>query len=125
MTILERKLERLTENFAKLSLEYQSNFDERGVSDDKPEDELEKLIEDFALRASRLIHLGEVSYKDKDNTDTLCLAVRQTFKIEKTFFRNRFGLYPVGCSYPPTGDNLKTGNICNEYLDHRKQRPFS
>lgn len=83
--------EKLTENLAALSLEYRSNLHDRGVADDKPDDELEKLIGDFELRARRLVHLGEVSYKDKDNTDPLCLAVSQTFKIEKTFSETDLG----------------------------------
>ena len=47
----------------------------------------------FAIRARRLVHLGEVSYKE--GIDPLSLAVSQTFKIEKTFSET-----DLGCTQP-------------------------
>jgi hypothetical protein len=52
---------------------------------------LEERLADFDLRARRLVHLGEVSYKEQ--IDPVSLAVSQTwstptFKIEKAFDRD-------------------------------------
>lgn len=50
---------------------------------------LEERLAEFDLRARRLVHLGEVSYKEQ--IDPLSLAVSQTFKIEKAFDRDDLG----------------------------------
>ena len=52
-------------------------------------EELEERISNFNLRARKLIHLGEVSYKE--GTDPLSIAVSQTFKIEKNFAKTDLG----------------------------------
>jgi hypothetical protein len=70
-----------SENLDSLAGEYHENLEIRGV--DYDEDTLEERISDFAPRARRFVHLGEVSYKE--NTDPMCLAVSQAFKIEKNF----------------------------------------
>lgn len=48
-----------------------------------------ELIQDFGLRARRLVHAGEVRYADFN--DPLSLAVSQTFKMEKAFADLRLG----------------------------------
>jgi class 3 adenylate cyclase len=71
--------------------EYPENMYLRGIKCD--ESEMERRVSDFRLRARRLVHLGEVSYKD--NSDPLCLAVSQTFKIEKEFSETDLGCTQV------------------------------
>jgi class 3 adenylate cyclase len=66
--------------------EYPENLELRGIEFD--DSELERRIADFSLRARRLVHLGEVSYKEND---PLSLAVSQTFKIEKSFSETDLG----------------------------------
>jgi class 3 adenylate cyclase len=85
--------ERLSQNLSSLSQEYATSLEQRGGLEDRPEDEVKKLLEDFQLRARRFVHLGEVSYKDQ--TDPLCLSVSQTFKIEKNFSDT-----DLGCTEP-------------------------
>jgi len=80
---------RLSENLDALSQEYPGNLNTRGISDHLSDDEAEAIVDDFQLRAKRLVHLGEVSYKE--NSDPLCLAVSQTFKIEKGFSETDLG----------------------------------
>lgn len=75
--------ERFSENLSALNQEYYESVQIRRVSEDKTEEEIEEMVKDFNLRARRLVHLGEVSYKE--HSDPLCLAVSQTFKIEKDF----------------------------------------
>ena len=53
------------------------------------EAEIEALVSAFSLRARRLVHLGEVSFKEA--IDPLSLAVSQTFKIEKYFAETDLG----------------------------------
>ncbi len=79
--------ERLSYNLKCMATEYPDNLEIRGVKYDG--DELDQRIEDFELRARRLVHLGEVSFKE--DIDPLCLAVSQTFKIEKTFTETALG----------------------------------
>lgn len=50
---------------------------------------IDQQIEDFKLKARRLVHVGEVSYAS--NSDPLSLAVNQTFKIEKEFSEIKLG----------------------------------
>ena len=78
-------------NLEGMTGEYIENMDTRGVEYD--EEELDQRLDDFRLRARRLVHLGEVSYKN--DTDPLSLAVSQTFKIEKTFSET-----DLGCTQP-------------------------
>jgi len=79
--------ERLTANLEGMTAEYPENLELRGVEFDA--EDLDQRLEDFRLRARRLVHLGEVSYKD--DSDPLCLAVSQTFKIEKKFSKTDLG----------------------------------
>ena len=70
-----------------MTAEYPGSLEIREVEFD--EETLENRMADFAITARRLVHLGEVSYKDR--TDPLCLAVSQTFKVEKEFAETHFG----------------------------------
>jgi class 3 adenylate cyclase len=79
--------QRLTTNLSALVQEYPENLDIRGVDVDP--DILEQQIKDFDLKARRLVHMGEVSYKE--DIDPLSLAVSQTFKIEKVFDEDELG----------------------------------
>jgi hypothetical protein len=72
---------RLTANLEALGVEYRENLEIRGI--DVDDNILEQQINDFDLKARRLVHVGEVSYKE--NVDPISLAVSQTFKIEKAF----------------------------------------
>jgi len=62
--------------------EYPENLELRGVDIDTL-DNFEQQQADFDLKARRLVHIGEVAYKD--GIEPLSLAVSQTFKIEKVF----------------------------------------
>ncbi|MBU2554104.1 MAG: hypothetical protein KKF98_06550 [Bacteroidetes bacterium] len=53
------------------------------------EEIIEQQIEDFTLKARRLVHIGEVRYTDQN--DPLSLAVSQTFKMEKEFSETKLG----------------------------------
>ena len=64
---------------------YENKFDLPEVD----EDVIEQQIEDFTLKARRLVHLGEVRYADQN--DPLSLAVSQTFKMEKEFSEIKLG----------------------------------
>jgi class 3 adenylate cyclase len=79
--------ERFSENLKAMTQEYPENLEIRGI--ECKDDEIEQRIDDFQLRARRLVHLGEVSYKE--NSDPLSLAVSQTFKIEKSFSETDLG----------------------------------
>ena len=79
--------ETFSRNLEAMTDEYPENLDIRGAEYD--EDQLEQRVEDFRLRARRLVHLGEVSYKE--HADPLSLAVSQTFKIEKSFSETDLG----------------------------------
>ena len=68
--------QRFTEEMISISPDYAELVD----TDD---DDFEKQLEDFELRARRLVHLGEVRFKEA--SDPICLSVSQTFKIEKVF----------------------------------------
>jgi len=81
----------LNSNLDAMTGEYTENMEIRGVEFD--EEELDQRLEDFTIRARRLVHLGEVSYKE--GTDPLSLAVSQAFKIEKTFSET-----DLGCTQP-------------------------
>ncbi|HRF81113.1 MAG TPA: hypothetical protein PL070_13630 [Flavobacteriales bacterium] len=54
-----------------------------------PAGKLTELSTDFALRARRLVHAGEVRYAGFN--DPLSLAVSQTFKMEKSFTQQHLG----------------------------------
>ena len=82
---------RLDENLDAMTAEYPESLDTRGVEFDA--ESLDQRVSDFAIKARRLVHLGEISYKD--HSDPLCLAVSQTFKIEK-----EFGATHLGCTDP-------------------------
>jgi len=79
--------ERFSKNLDDMTYEYIENMEIRGIEYDA--DELDQRLKDFTLKARRLVHLGEVSYKDKP--DPLSLAVSQTFKIEKHFSETDLG----------------------------------
>lgn len=83
--------EKFSRNLDAMADEYPENLDIRGVEYD--EEQLEQRIEDFRLRARRLVHLGEVSYKE--HAEPLSLAISQTFKIEKNFSDT-----DLGCTQP-------------------------
>jgi class 3 adenylate cyclase len=85
--------EKLTENLSGLEQEYPENLDTRDVDFDI--EMLEERVSDFTLKARRLVHLGEVSYKEQ--IDPLSLAVSQTFKIEKTFDSDDLGCTQAVC----------------------------
>lgn len=78
---------RLTTNLNALGVEYRENLEIRRI--DVDESILEQQVRDFDLKARRLVHVGEVSYKE--NIDPVSLAVSQTFKIEKAFDRDDLG----------------------------------
>lgn len=73
--------DRLTQTLDAMSQQYPESLEIRGVQYDPAT--LEERTAAFRLRARRLVHLGEVSFKE--HTDPLALAVSQTFKIEKNF----------------------------------------
>ena len=78
--------EKLSSILDGLEQQYSENLELRGVEVD--DDKLDERIADFKLKARRLVHLGEVSYKEND---PLSLAVSQTFKIEKSFSETDLG----------------------------------
>lgn len=61
--------------------EYPESLEIRGI--DIEEAQRGERVKDFEMKARRLVHLGEVSFKER--TDPLSLAVSQTFKVEKDF----------------------------------------
>lgn len=69
----------LTKNLKRMSDEYEWMVDNKR----RPSKNEVRQAKDFALRARRLVHLGEVAFKE--NIDPLSLAVSTTFKIEKSF----------------------------------------
>jgi hypothetical protein len=77
--------ERFSRNLARLSNEYGVLLSEDEII---PKRHLPR-VKAFELRARRLVHLGEVSYKE--DLDPLSLAVSQTFKIEKSFTETDLG----------------------------------
>jgi class 3 adenylate cyclase len=79
--------QQLTRILEGLRDEYPENLESRGI--DIEDDSLDERLSDFDLKARRLVHLGEVSYKEQ--IDPLSLAVSQTFKIEKVFDRDDLG----------------------------------
>lgn len=81
----------LTKNLESMTGEYTENMEIRGVEFDV--EELEQRLNDFEMRARRLVHLGEVSFKE--GTDPMSLAVSQAFKIEKIFSET-----DLGCTQP-------------------------
>jgi hypothetical protein len=83
--------EHLTIGLHSLSEEYARS--DRKIFEGKSEIEREQLVEAFRLRARRLVHLGEVSYKE--HADPLCMAVSQTFTIEKNFSSTDLGCTQV------------------------------
>lgn len=79
--------DKLTINLASMTDEYIENLTDRGVEFEG--DELDQRLADFAMSARRLVHLGEVRYKN--DADPICLAVSQTFKAEKHFDSDDLG----------------------------------
>ncbi|ESZ05412.1 MULTISPECIES: hypothetical protein [unclassified Mesorhizobium] len=79
--------QRLTGNLSALVAEYPENLEIRGIDVDSSV--LDEQLKDFDLKARRLVHIGEVSYKE--SIDPLSLAVSQTFKIEKAFDSDELG----------------------------------
>lgn len=79
--------QQLTRNLEALRDEYPENLKSREI--DIEDDCLDERLSDFDLKARRLVHLGEVSYKEQ--IDPLSLAVSQNFKIEKAFDRDELG----------------------------------
>ncbi len=78
---------RLTANLSSMAGDYPENLEIRGIDIDDAQ--LEQQVEDFDLKARRLVHIGEVAYKE--NIDPLSLAVSQTFKVEKAFSGDDLG----------------------------------
>lgn len=60
---------------------------------DPDEDDVDAKVEDFRLRSRRLVHLGEVRFREA--SDPICLSVSQTFHVEKTFREE-----DLGCTQP-------------------------
>jgi hypothetical protein len=71
--------EKFKENLDRLSEEY--DFMDGDGAEESREDRAR--VRAFTLKARRLVHIGEVAYKE--GIDPLSLAVSQTFKIEKHF----------------------------------------
>jgi class 3 adenylate cyclase len=95
--------EALTRDLDAMTAEYPENLELRGVECDDVE--VEQRVEGFRLRARRLVHLGEVSYRD--HAEPLSLAVSQTFKIEKEFSETDLGCtQPVADAVSPKLDEL-------------------
>ena len=80
---------RFTEILSGLDQEYESVVYEQSLPYPIAEDTRDQQVEDFKLKARRLVHVGEVSYAN--NSDPLSLAVSQTFKIEKEFSEVKLG----------------------------------
>jgi hypothetical protein len=76
-----------------LSKEYEYDPELTGRFTNESRAQIQRRVREFKLRARRLVHLGEVSYKE--NVDPLSLAVSQTFKIEKTFSETHLGCTEV------------------------------
>jgi hypothetical protein len=77
--------EKFTGNLDRLSGEYEYIIADGGEVPRKDR----ARVKAFGLKARRLVHLGEVAYKDEINP--LSLAVSQTFKIEKHFSETVLG----------------------------------
>lgn len=77
----------LDDCLAEMTDEYPESMRIRGVHFE--DDELDERLAHFEMKARRLVHLGEVAYKD--HSDPLSLAVSQTFKIEKAFAETHLG----------------------------------
>jgi hypothetical protein len=86
-----QRSEAFSGNLEAMSKEYPQHLENRGG--DINDEERNIHVADFRLRARRLVHLGEVSYKE--DIDPLCLAVSQTFKMEKSFSET-----DLGCTQP-------------------------
>jgi hypothetical protein len=100
---------RLAINLSSLSSDYSLRLKNLEVDDD----EIDHRVKDFALRARRFVHLGEVAYKD--GTDPLCLAVSQAFKIEKIFAEEHLGCtQAVADAIGPKLPELKLELISNK-----------
>lgn len=102
---------KLDEALDTMTAEYPESLEIRGVELD--EKTLDERMADFAIKARRLVHLGEVSYQDR--TDPLCLAVSQTFKIEKEFAETHLGCtQAVADAVKPTLPDLGARLIANK-----------
>ncbi len=76
--------EKLTEKLDEFSVKF---ADSCWVN--KNSSDCDQEIQDFAMTARRLVHVGEILYHD--DSDPLCLAVSHAFKIEKDFVENLLG----------------------------------
>ncbi|HEY1922211.1 MAG TPA: hypothetical protein VGG44_05555, partial [Tepidisphaeraceae bacterium] len=79
--------ELFTQNLESMTGEYPESLELRNIEFDPAS--FDERTADFRLRARRLVHLGEVSFKE--HTEPLSLAVSQTFKIEKNFSETDLG----------------------------------
>ena len=103
--------EKFTANLEAMTNEYIKNMAIRGIEYD--ENELDQRLKDFTMRARRLVHLGEVSYKE--GVDPISLAVSQTFKIEKTLSET-----DLGCTQPVADAVRPTLGKLNLQLDENR-----
>jgi hypothetical protein len=81
--------ERFSDILSGLDQEYEMAAYEDTLDIPINEDIIEQQIEDFKLKARRLVHVGEIQYADYN--DPLSLAVSQTFKMEKEFSQVKLG----------------------------------
>lgn len=103
----------LDRNLASMTAEYPESLEIRGVNYD--EESLDDRMNAFEMKARRLVHLGEVSYKE--HSDPLCLAVSQTFKIEKAFAETHLGCTkPVADAIGPKLGELGAALIENKLI---------
>ena len=90
---LQHSFVRLKESFQETISDSDSIISSLIYDDEKEDDDaIDNIVNDFDLKARRLVHIGEVSYSD--NTDPLALAVSQTFKTEKVFSSYEY----LGCT---------------------------
>lgn len=67
----------------RFTAELERMYDEYIGSWDTEDASVAEMASDYKLRARRFAHVGEVRFKD--GSDPICLAVTQTFKVEKVF----------------------------------------
>jgi hypothetical protein len=104
-------------SFTELLENYDQEY-QMSVEEELPEmdsQQLEQQVSDFSLKGRRLVHLGEVSYADKN--DPLSLAVSQTFKMEKAFSETMLGCTEiVAKTIRPTLPGLKHKLVENKSI---------
>lgn len=126
--------DRLSSNLDYMTQQYPDSLVQRQITFN--DGELTERVHDFGLRARRLVHLGEVSYKE--NSDPLSLAVSQTFKIEKNFCETDLGCTQMVADaiHPKLGElglelheNKKVtipglpGDVMTYYVRRRQAKP--